>query len=232
MAGIKSIISSRGGDSSDDNGNDGAWLTKQIDLHLENPIFENRKDSKGVFYASGLGNTCDRALFLLYHGLLPQSSVNAQLQRIFDHGHSTEARFRTYFERMRAFVADEVPARIEHPPIHGRADFILTFPRLGIKRLILELKTINDNGFGRLVEPKPEHTIQLQCYLNILNYQQGIVLYENKNNQNLKSFYLEKDENIFKDIIARCRRIQRMEELPDIESVKHDRWCSCVNYNG
>ena len=44
--------------------------------------------------------------------------------------------------------------------------------------------------------------------------------------------YLEKDENIFKDIIARCRRIQRMEELPDIESVKHDRWCSCVNYNG
>ena len=65
MAGIKSIISSRDTDGTIDN--DDIWLIKQLDACLENPKHHSSKDSTGTFYASSLGNPCDRFLFLHYN---------------------------------------------------------------------------------------------------------------------------------------------------------------------
>ena len=224
MPGIANILSSHL--HRDDGTQSGLWLVKSID----NALLENNDDrhSSEVFHPSSLGNPCDRYLYLHYHGLLPVKQIDPQLRRIFDHGNATEGRYRKYFEKMKVLVGQEVRARLDNPPISGRADFQLFFQQYG--HVLIELKTINDTNFKKLTEPQPEHRVQLQVYLNILNIDIGIVLYENKNNQAIKSFQLKKDLEMWGDILERCRLIQAMSFCPLLSSIKpgHDKYCMCL----
>ena len=213
--------------------NEESLIARQLNNFLQNKNVEEknkRPRKKKVFYPSTLGNTCDRALFLEYHGLLPFEEIDSTKQRIFDHGHATENRFFGYFLRMGMFKAREVRAVTSDPPISGRADFILTMPDTG-NYLIVELKTINDNGFGNLLEAKSNHVIQLQIYLNVLEIDDGVILYENKNDQRLKEFAITKDTDCWNEIIQRCHSIQDMSDIPEA-NVIHSRYCSCNSYKG
>jgi predicted RecB family nuclease len=48
---------------------------------------------------------------------------------------------------------------------------------------------------SKLKKPKSEHLLQLLFYMDILNIKQGYVLYENKNTQDIISFYVDYEEN-------------------------------------
>lgn len=210
-----------------DNSQSGLWLIKSID----NALLDSGEDRHGseVFHPSSFGNPCDRYLYLNFHGLLPLKKIDAQLRRIFDHGNITEERYSKYFEKMRVVIGREVRARLEDPPIHGRADFHLYFQKYG--HVLIELKTINDAGFKKLIESQPGHRMQLQSYLNILNIDTGIVLYENKNNQAIKAFQIKKSIEDWADILERCKKIQSMSLCPLLSSLKpdHDRNCECLS---
>jgi hypothetical protein len=51
------------------------------------------------------------------------------------------------------------------------------------------------------------------------------VLYENKNTQNWKCFKLQKDEQLWAEVLDRCNRIIAMSEPP--EKCGGNKWCSC-----
>ena len=74
-------------------------------------------------------------------------------------------------------------------------------------------------------EPKPEHTIQIQIYLNLTGYQHGVVLYECKNDQKIKAFEVKKDPECWKEIHDRCNRIMNMTSQP--EKCTGYRYCAC-----
>ena len=211
--------------------NEESLIVKQLNDFAKNKNLEEsikRPRRVNVFYPSTLGTPCDRALYLDYHGMLPSEDIDGSKQRIFDHGHATESRYFGYFLRMGLFKAREVRVVASDPPISGRADFILTKPSGDY--IIVELKTINDNGFENLMEAKDTHYVQLQIYLSILEINDGIVLYENKNNQKLKEFYIKRDEDFWKEkIVERCHRIQNMTEPPEINK-DHSKYCSCRMY--
>ena len=76
-----------------------------------------------------------------------------------------------------------------------------------------------------LTEPKPEHTIQLQIYLNLSKYEYGIVLYENKNNQQIKAFGMKKDPEKWNTIANKCLLIMNLTKQPT-ECSGH-RYCPC-----
>ena len=190
--------------------NQDRWLLTHLDTNLQ---YTKKWTIKDVFYPSMLGNLCDRYLYLAYNGKLPDQSINAKTARIFDTGNSLEERMKKYFTRTGLFLAEEQSLKLVNPPISGRYDFLLKHEEHG--RIILELKSINQKGFDALIEePKPEHTIQLQIYLNISGIDQGVVMYENKNDQLLKAFTVKKDEQIWNSILERCIRIQNMVEMP------------------
>ena len=210
------------------------WLVKAVNSCLEKPSERERKDSKYVFHASQMGNDCDRFLYLHYNGLLPQETISPQLRRIFDHGHATETRYLKYFEKMRIFMDREVSVRIEDPPIHGRVDFILVEKNPTPNLVILELKTINSYGFEHFI-PNPNHIVQVQVYLNILaeryKINEGILWYECKNDQRVKAFRISKDQNVWEQIIARCKKIQMLNELPAMSSNgAHNKNCACLMF--
>ena len=201
------------------------WLEQYLDGLLSPGI----TNLGGSFHPSSLGNPCDRFLYLHYQGLLPGQEISSKLRRIFDHGNSTQSRYENYFNQLEFFVSREIPAVIDGPPIHGRADILLKIPEYG--DYIVEVKTINDRGFGELRNAKEEHRIQLQIYLNILDIEKGGILYEDKNNQEIKIFGQRRDLVLWKGIIDRCNRIMKMEKLPSLESVEyvHDaKYCPCL----
>ena len=212
MAGIKQI----GINYSQDK-----WLLKSLDKYLEG---EFSPMEAGKFYPSALGNTCDRYLYLAYNGFVKERPLDAKLQRIFDNGAYLEERMGDNFENLDILISRDLPVRLEYPIISGRVDFILAHDKY--EQIALELKSINTRGFNALKQaPKPEHEIQLQIYLNLLPLDHGVVLYENKNDQQLKAFELQRDPIKWKEITDRCLRIMEMIEIPNI--CGGNRWCQC-----
>jgi len=224
LSGIKSILRQREHREPLITNNE-EWLVKEIDRHLTSTS-DQRPPSRDIFYPSFLGSTCDRLLFLHYNGLLPNQKFDSKTLRIFAHGHATENRYKDIFTKMRILSGTEIQARYDNPCIHGRADFILNFPEFG--RTIIELKTINERGFSSLSVPKADHAVQLQIYLNILNIDNGFVLYECKNDQQLKAFHIKRSPSEWELIIERCIKIQGMLEVPKLSTVTHEKWCNCL----
>lgn len=202
----------------------GPFLLKAIDKNLYVAPGAGRK---GSFYPSALGNPCDRALFLSFHVGLPSNEISPQLNRIFDHGNATQRRYRNYFTKIQVLVDEEVVVKNSHPPISGRADFLLNIEG---KPYVIELKTINKDGFLSLDGPKSDHATQLQIYLNMLNVPIGGVLYECKDNQEMKIFDLKRSLSAWKNILKRCEKIMDMGTMPKLSSVEgiHDRYCACL----
>ena len=203
--------------------NQDRWFLNHLEKNLK---FIKTSTRSGVFYPSMLGNLCDRNLYFAYHGQLPDQIIEAKTTRIFDAGSSLEVRMQKYFERTGIFLAAEQTVKLENPPISGRYDFLLRHEEY--ERVLLELKSINDAGFAALIEaPKPEHIVQLQIYLNLVGMENGILLYENKNDQKLKAFKVIKDVSVWESVIERCLKIQAMlpSEVPS--TCGGEFFCSC-----
>jgi len=216
MAGIRQIGATKRRTSNQDR-----WLLKAMeDLLSSNKVF----GKKGVFYPSIVSNPCDRYVYLSYNGLLPAQAIAGNLQRIFDNGNYLEYRINKYFEKLGIVRKRESPVKLETPHISGRIDFIISHPEH--QEVILELKSINSRNFELLkLAPKEDHMIQIQIYLNLAAYDHGIVLYENKNDQRLKAFKVEKDPVMWDNILERLFKIMGMRRIP--EKCTGESYCNC-----
>jgi CRISPR/Cas system-associated exonuclease Cas4 (RecB family) len=84
-----------------------------------------------------------------------------------------------------------VASEVDIPPqelISGRADAILSD---GEQLFVLDIKSMNSMVFRTLKEPKEENINQIQLYLHYFKIQKGILLYVNKDSQDLKEFVVE-----------------------------------------
>ena len=177
----------------------------------------------GVFHPSVLSNACDRYVWLCFHGEMAEQPLPANLQRIFQNGKFLEKRVEDWFRKMRVLLGREISVKQDYPPISGRIDFVIRHQEYGT--MPIELKSINTAGFSKLTKPKDEHQIQLQIYLNMGDYPIGTVLYENKNDQKIKSFLVHRDVEQWDMIISRCFRIQDMQVPP--KQCTGPVWCAC-----
>ena len=224
MAGIKQLNEQVETKTRSRTSNQDKWLLKMFEDTLG---YQQNSSRVGVFYPSMLGNECDRYLYLAFRGKLPQQDIASTTQRIFDTGSSLEDRMTKYFEKMRILKGREISVKCDSPPISGRADFLLVHEEY--TDVVLELKSINDKGFKNLYsKPKPEHAIQLQIYLQLMDKPYGIVLYENKNDQKLKAFKVKRSPKAWKALVDRCQMIQDALEIP--EACTGPSWCACRNY--
>ena len=224
MAGIKQLNQQVETKTRSRTSNQDKWLLKMFEDTLG---YQQNSSRVGVFYPSMLGNECDRYLYLAFRGKLPQQEIASTTQRIFDTGSSLEDRMTKYFEQMGILKGREIVVKSDSPPISGRADFLLTHEEH--LEIVLELKSINDKGFKNLYsKPKPEHALQLQIYLQLLDKAYGIVLYENKNDQKLKAFKVKRSPKEWNALVTRCNQIQNAIAIP--ESCTGAVWCACRKY--
>jgi len=220
MAGIKQIRKKQGVKNIVISAKSDEWLMETIDEYLTGVMHPPRS---GVFHPSTLSNPCDRSVWLIYHGKMIATPLEPHVQRIFQNGNFLEQRVEKWFQNLGILVGREIPVRFDVPAISGRIDFLIKHSTYGITPI--ELKSINTSGFTKLRSPKPEHEMQLQMYLNMARYDIGTVLYENKNDQKIKAFFVERDEKEWQAILSRCANIQSMTEAP--KQCTGAYWCSC-----
>ena len=145
------------------------------------------------------------------------------MKRIFDTGNALEERLEKYFTKMGVYIDREISVKQDYPPISGRIDFLIQHDTYGI--LPIESKTINTSGYSKLNKPKEEHELQLQIYLNMGGYAMGTVLYENKNDQKIRTYLVEQSDEAWDKILIRCLEIMKMSAPP--EKCTGNRWCGC-----
>lgn len=86
-----------------------------------------------------------------------------------------------------------VAAEVNIPPqelISGRADAIIS---CGKELYVLDIKSMNSMIFRNLAQPKEENVDQIQLYLHYFKIPKGMLLYVNKDTQELKEFMVNYD---------------------------------------
>lgn len=179
-------------------------LARAIDAALEGENGVIWKQSDG--FAASMNNDCLRYLGYRLRGFEQNIQHSAQLKRIFDNGHSFEDRVQKYFDSLGIIIDRELKLRNEDPPLTGYVDFLIDWD--GPKPV--ELKTTNEMGFQyrqNYKKPSDSHYRQLQVYLEVGGWDSGFVLYENKNNQEIKIFHVVKNQEFIDKLFAKWHKI-------------------------
>lgn len=150
------------------------------------------------FYISDAGK-CSRQTFFKFKKA-PREEMEARVLRLFDHGDHIHQLIMKPLLSMRNIHV--VASEVNIPPqelISGRADAILSD---GKDLYVLDIKSINSMVFKNLNEPKEDHINQVQLYLHFLDPKKGILLYVNKDTQELKEFQFSYDSKRTKYLLS------------------------------
>lgn len=137
------------------------YVTAPLDRYL----FEqaNKPNDRAVnVNAPSQAGKCNRSNYYLRNQFSGDGGIDPRTQRIFDNGTYTHERLQSYLIDMGLLIMDEVPIINDTYNIQGHTDGFLD---LDGEVAILEIKSINDNGFRSLTDAKDEHKMQGLIYL-------------------------------------------------------------------
>ena len=152
---------------------------------------DRQKDKEQAhFYITDAGR-CGRAVFFKFKNA-PRREIEPNVLRLFDHGDYIHQLIMKPLLSIREIHV--VASEIKIPPqelVSGRADAIISD---GKDLYVLDIKSMNSMIFRNLTEAKEENINQVQLYLHYFKIPRGILLYVNKDNQELKEFVVNYDK--------------------------------------
>jgi len=185
---------------------------------------KQRDRDRDYFYITDAGK-CPRAVYFQFKKV-PKKPMDARVLRVFESGDHTHLRIISSLFALGLVKATEIDIPNKEI-VHGRADVIITVDG---EPMIVEIKSINSASFARLEAPEPDHYKQLQLYLHFFNLKKGIVLYENKNTQELKEFAVDYDEKTVKECIEKFHILLaqiKSDTIPSVNDVNQWRCSYC-----
>ncbi len=166
-----------------------------------------RREVVGWVHVSDTLQPCDLKIGARLLGYkLPGDPIGHRLQRIFDNGHMMHFRWQNYFMSLPPSFKVEISPLLRCWPVIGEADIIVEHEHFG--RVVVELKSMNTNQFSKLKTADGDHTRQVNRYVGLDGKaQQAQVWYENKDNQEVKTYWYEPDTQDFDDMMERAQLI-------------------------
>ena len=140
-----------------------SYILSDLDKWLMND--RGGQDRRFDINSPSCAGRCQRANY--YSRVLTQNTVliDPRLRRIFENGDGVHERLQTYFEKMGRMMMSEMPLIDDDYLIQGHTDGLITYAN-GERLAVLEIKSINDNGYNQLKAPKSEHIKQAMVYLH------------------------------------------------------------------
>ena len=164
---------------------------------------ENQKNKEQTrFYITDAGK-CPRAVFFKLKNA-PREPMEARILRIFEHGENIHRSIFNILYRLRLGVVTEVSIPSQEI-ISGRADAILC---IGNENYVLDIKSINSMIFKRMQEPKEENVYQIQLYMHYFNIKKAILLYVDKDQQELKEFFVDYDQALCNSLLEKFQNLK------------------------
>lgn len=139
------------------------YVVKDLELYLLglNATDEDRAIDVNAPSQAGV---CMRARYYARTGAPKDgASIDARTRRIFDNGTKTHERLQGYLLEQGMLLMDEVPVHNPDYNIQGHTDGVLKLS--ASERGILEIKSINSNGFAALKGAKEDHRKQGLIYI-------------------------------------------------------------------
>ncbi|MDP2930490.1 MAG: PD-(D/E)XK nuclease family protein [bacterium] len=162
------------------------------------------------FYITDAGK-CPRVIFFKFKKA-PKEEMEARVLRMFEHGDYIHRLILTTLFSLGLVRSSE----INIPPqdlISGRADAILS---LGNELYVLDIKSMNSFLFKGLSKPKEENLAQIQLYLHFFKIEKGILLYVNKDTQELKEFTVIYNPDFSKQLLKDLSVLKEKIEIDTI----------------
>ena len=179
-------------------------IIQAIDTHLQNR--ERDKRAIHCFHPSSLHKSVKELLKIYYEGDT-NTAFPARILRVFDNGHGVHERLQRYLMAIGILLQAEVPIENADFEIKGHTDGIVQIN--GVKG-ILEIKSMNASGFYSLYAPKDDHLIQVNIYMFCTGIERAVLLYECKDNQELKEFYCKQNADILNSVLTKIRKVQAL----------------------
>lgn len=178
------------------------FVVKKLDMFLmskANDVDENR--AIDVNAPSQIGK-CLRSRYYARTGVPSDpNSISGRAQRIFDNGSGAHERLQGYLKEMGMLLMEELPVHNKKYNIQGHTDgaLVLTpsekFKGYANEIAVLEIKTINDRDFSKLIDAKLEHKRQGLTYVYCLEQRR---LYLQKKYKSLLQFKSSKSKRMAK----------------------------------
>jgi len=171
---------------------------------------------KEHFYITDAGK-CPRAIYFKFKKY-PKKQPEPRILRIFDSGDYTHMRIMSVLFGLGIVRSVEVKI----PPqeiISGRADAIIDIDG---KPYVVEIKSSSQYKFANLDKPEPDHMKQIQLYLHFFKIPQGILLYEDKNTQDLKEFPVEYDPFLVQNVLRDFKTLKEQIDKNIIPPIPKD----------
>lgn len=171
-------------------------LKELIDKFYLDREREKKERERIQFYISEAGK-CPRSIFFKFKKA-PAREMEPERLRIFDHGDYIQQLILRPLFTLGKVRATEVPI----PPqqiISGRADAIISIDG---QPYVLDVKSISGRmNLEKMQEPMPEHYWQVQLYLHFFKIPKGILLYLNKDTQEIKEFIFDYKKEVAEKLL-------------------------------
>lgn len=139
------------------------YIIKKLDQYLL-AMNDRDGDRRWDINSPSSASKCPRGIVYSRLGMESDANaIDARTRRIFDNGTETHERLQKYMMDEGMLKMDEVPVFLDRLQIQGHTDGLLELSRYELG--ILEIKTINTNGFSKLVDAKEEHKEQALVYM-------------------------------------------------------------------
>jgi len=225
-----------------------AW-SQQILPHMGDAYRTDEFPFRSHMGASGIGDECARKIWYGFRWAT-RPSFGGRILRLFNRGHLEEARFIAMLLMIGCEVyqqdADGNQFTISDAEGHfgGSGDgIVVNLPDLPFgTQALCEFKTSAEKGFLKLKkegvrENKPEHYVQMQCYMRKMGIAAALYMVVNKNTDELYGEIIMLDTEVADHFINRgqvlvwkesAKSVQRISESPSWYQCKfcdHNKTC-------
>jgi hypothetical protein len=163
---------------------------------------------------------CMRKLVALLVGLTVEETIEPRYQRIFDNGTYVHKRFLKEYLAQTQIVCKIfnfewqtwkpfIEFTLQDPEywLKGQPDALVFNPYDGL-RYVFELKSVKHENFQNLAGPELSHVMQVHLYMYLCNIPRAVILYECKNDQEIKEYVIEQQPEQLSFLLQRIRNIQ------------------------
>lgn len=190
------------------------WLVDQ----LEHMFPEIRPDTwsssvRRHLRASSISQRCELAVQfeLLGH----RTAAQGQGLRRMENGTAMHERWNEYFRRLPCFVGHDIVVESPDGTVKGSIDIVVLDPRRG-QEVVIEMKSAGSWGYKAMPEPgtrednlsamlaaHPGYVAQLMTYVRYHGAAYGGLLFENKDNQEYKIYFIDYDQSVWETLTER-----------------------------
>lgn len=173
------------------------WLERYRDkkFHAEEAekltyiLTKNEERNRTKSWSASSAGQCKRRQEFVYLGKKGTEPTTAA-RNIFRNGDYMHLRYQVA-GLMDGWLLDvEVPVVIENMNVKGTIDGICSDEQ------VIDFKSMNTNQFRALEDPKYDHKRQLHAYMRARERRHSRILYEDKNNQEIKEFTVHWDADL------------------------------------